>query len=160
GVTIPNSVTNIGNGAFADCTNLTNVTIPNSVTSIGDYAFMDCTILTSVTIPNSVTSIGNGAFADCWSLTGLYFQGNAPSHHNAIAFDDYATVYYLPRTSGWSTNYAGLPTAIWTPEVQTADGSFGVGSNQFGFNVNWAGGMSVVVEASPNLSNPVWSPVV
>ena len=41
------------------CTSLTSVTIPNSVTSIGDEAFHDCTSLTSVTIPNSVTSIGD-----------------------------------------------------------------------------------------------------
>ena len=39
-ITIPNSVTNIGNGAFGGCTSLTNVTIPNSVTSIGDDAFV------------------------------------------------------------------------------------------------------------------------
>ena len=42
------------------CSSLTSVTIPNSVTSIGDYAFWYCTSLTSVTIPNSVTSIGIG----------------------------------------------------------------------------------------------------
>ena len=41
------------------CTSLTSVTIPNSVTSIGDEAFDGCTSLTSVTIPNSVTSIGD-----------------------------------------------------------------------------------------------------
>ena len=41
------------------CTSLTNVTIPNSVTNIGDYAFDYCTSLTNVTIPNSVTSIGD-----------------------------------------------------------------------------------------------------
>ncbi len=48
--------------AFDDCTSLTSVTIPNSVTSIGDYAFNGCFSLTNVTIPNSVTSIGDGAF--------------------------------------------------------------------------------------------------
>ena len=40
----------------------TSVTIPGSVTSIGDYAFQECTNLTSITIPNSVTRIGSDAF--------------------------------------------------------------------------------------------------
>jgi len=44
---------------------LTSVTIPNSVTSIGDYAFSWCSGLTSFTIPNSVTSIGREAFRSC-----------------------------------------------------------------------------------------------
>ncbi len=40
-----------------------SITIPNSVTSIGDLAFADCTALTTITIPNSVKTIGNSAFA-------------------------------------------------------------------------------------------------
>ena len=70
-VTIPNSVTSIGNSAFYDCSSLTSVTIPNSVTSIGYRAFQSCSSLTSVTIPNSVTSIGNNAFSSCSSLTSV-----------------------------------------------------------------------------------------
>jgi len=60
-VTLPNSLTSIGDRAFFDCANLTSVTLPNSLTSIGDSAF-SCTNLTSVTLPNSLTSIGNCAF--------------------------------------------------------------------------------------------------
>ena len=70
-VTIPNSVTEIGPGAFDGCSGLTSVTIPNSVTSIGDRAFYECSGLTSVTIPNSVTSIGNYAFNGCSGLTRI-----------------------------------------------------------------------------------------
>ena len=67
-MTIPNSVTSIGNSAFYGCSGLTSVTIPNSVTSIGYSAFRGCSGLTSVTIPNSVTSIGDYAFEDCSGL--------------------------------------------------------------------------------------------
>ena len=73
------SVTNIGSGAFRDCTGLTSVTIPNSVTSIGDYAFYRCASLTSVTIPNSVTSIGDYAFYDCSSLTSVTIPNSVTS---------------------------------------------------------------------------------
>ena len=71
-LTIPNSVTSIGDGAFSGCSGLTgSLTIPNSVTSIGGSAFYGCSGLTgSLTIPNSVTSIGSSAFAGCSGLTG------------------------------------------------------------------------------------------
>ena len=70
-ITIPNSVTSIGYGAFDTCSSLTSITIPNSVTSIGDEAFDNCSSLTSVTIPESVTSIGSWTFHGCSSLTSV-----------------------------------------------------------------------------------------
>jgi hypothetical protein len=64
-VTIPDSVTTIGFGAFYKCDSLTSVTIPNSVTTIGVNAFRFCTSLTSVTIGKSVSEIGKKAFKEC-----------------------------------------------------------------------------------------------
>jgi len=72
GITIPNSVTKIGEyAAFYNCTSLTSITIPDSVTSIGRSAFSGCKSLASVTIPNSVTSIEGWAFSDCKSLVSV-----------------------------------------------------------------------------------------
>jgi len=70
-VTIPSSVTKIGNYVFSFCTELTKITIPNSVTKIGKSAFYGCKELTSIAIPNSVTEIGGNAFRDCARLTEI-----------------------------------------------------------------------------------------
>ena len=85
-VSIPNSVTSIGGGAFYGC-RLTSVSIPNSVTSIGDGAFYGCTRLTSATIGNSVTSIGGYAFKECEGLTKVNYMGDAKGW-NSIDFDN------------------------------------------------------------------------
>lgn len=64
------TVTEIGPRAFGDCKSLTSVTIPNSVTTIGQAAFSRCG-LTSITIPNSVTQIGAWAFEFCNNLQNI-----------------------------------------------------------------------------------------
>src|ERR1035441_7731693 len=159
--TIPNSVTSIGDSAFSSCGSLASVTIPNSVTNIGKDAFRDCTSLASVTIGNSATRIGDNAFRVCTSLTGVYFQGNAPIWDCSVfAWDDNATAYYLPGTTGWDT-FICLPTALWflpNPVILSSP-SFGVGASGFGFIISWATNASVVVEACTGLANPIWLPV-
>ena len=85
-MTIGNSVIEIGNGAFANCSGLTSVTIPNSVTSIGYYAFYGCSGLTSVTIPNSVTEISDYAFRGCSGLISLTI-GNSVTSIGSSAFE-------------------------------------------------------------------------
>ena len=97
-VTIPSSVTAIGNKAFKNCSGLTAVTLGDGLTYIGEYAFYRCSALTSITIPNSVTtidfyafsgsglssvSLGNGvniienyAFSDCTSLKSIVIPNN------------------------------------------------------------------------------------
>lgn len=76
-ITIPVNVTNIGIYAFYDCINLQNITIPDSVTNIGTYAFYGCIYLKSITIPDSVTDLGYYVFEDCMSLT-IYSETESP----------------------------------------------------------------------------------
>ena len=98
-VTIKYGVTNIGNGAFYDCKNLTSikmapvlsigkfafsgfksltyVKIPKGVKSIGESAFWECKRLSSVTIPDSINFIDHHALACCRMLESVIFYGYA-----------------------------------------------------------------------------------
>lgn len=83
-VTIPDSVTAILDGAFANCYQLTNISIPNSVTSIGLSAFEHCTSLKSITLPSSLNSISEALFSDCSQLTTIHIPDSV------LSIQDYA----------------------------------------------------------------------
>ena len=68
-ITLPNSVTEIGNSAFAGCSSLAKFDT-NKVTDIGTNAFANCTKMKTLTIPKC-TTIGRSAFDGCTSLTEL-----------------------------------------------------------------------------------------
>ena len=77
-ITIPDSVINIRKSTFAGCDKLVSATMGHNVESIGERAFCG-TGLTSITIPNSVTSIGEAAFADCKNLTSITIPNSVTS---------------------------------------------------------------------------------
>jgi len=194
-LTIPTGVTSIGPLAFEACLSLSSITIPASVTNIGVGPFYACTNLTAITVdpnnafyssvngvlfdkrqgilvayppglggsytvPCSVTNLAQFAFAHCFSLTNLYFKVNAPSIGSSVLLGDTNTmVYYLPGTLGWSSPFAGVPAVLWNPVIQTGDGSFGVSSGQFGFNIAGTANIPIAVEACTNLACPVWTPL-
>ncbi len=62
-------VTHIGEYAFSGCMGLYEISFPDGLTSIGDYAFNSCENLAGIRIPEGVTSIGYGSFYDCGSMT-------------------------------------------------------------------------------------------
>ena len=78
-VTIPESITTIGDSAFYNCNSLTNVIFAanSQLTAIGQDAFERCWKLTDITIPESVISIGKSAFDDCRKLTSVTFAENS-----------------------------------------------------------------------------------
>jgi len=93
-ITIPSTVTSIGDNAFMLCSKLTSVIIPGSITSMGknvfqncsglqsaiilspatttgESIFLSCSGLTSISLPNSLTSIGASSFSSCSNITAI-----------------------------------------------------------------------------------------
>lgn len=138
-ITIPNSVTSIGQNAFSNCSGLTSVTIPDSVTSIGRNA-LGVTGLTTITIPNSVitidtwslggntnlltitigsgvTSIGQNTFKNCSSLTSFTINATTPPTLGSYAFTNTNNCpIYVPAASvnayKAATNWSSLASRI------------------------------------------------
>lgn len=77
-------VVSIAAYAFANMTNLKEVSIPSTVTGIGDGAFLNCTGLEFVAIPASVTTIGMRVFSGCSGLKAIGICGNPSLAYEAL----------------------------------------------------------------------------
>ncbi len=77
-ISIPNSVTSIGERAFTN-SGITNLTIPAGVTEIPESMCQECSSLTSVTMKGPVTSIGDQAFYYCYSMGSFTFPETVTS---------------------------------------------------------------------------------
>ena len=111
-ISIPSTVTKIGESAFDNCPNLQSISvspenpifrsennccieretnrlvlgcsksvIPEGVTAIGDFAFNDCENLTEIRIPASVATIAEGAFYCCKSLQSIQVSAQNPTYY-------------------------------------------------------------------------------
>ena len=75
-IVLPETVTELGDGAFSRCTKLTSVNIPEGITEIGMFTFNMCKALTSLHIPASVKKMHSDVFYGCESLKTLTVDGN------------------------------------------------------------------------------------
>lgn len=91
-VTLPNTLTSIGNNAFESCP-IASITIPAGVTSIGDQAFMFCDSLTEVLLPEGLLDIGKEAFEGCRGLKTISF----PTTFRGIGNDAFADCTKLEK---------------------------------------------------------------
>lgn len=85
-VTMSESITDIGSSSFYKCTGILHIGFPEFLHSIGGYAFRDCGLL-SIYLPNSLQSMGVECFAGCSELTEIHFPDSLTT------ISDYAFYY-------------------------------------------------------------------
>lgn len=101
GIMLPQGVTSIGENAFSR-SGLSEIVMPDSLAEIGDYAFYECTGLTSVIIPDGVTTIGKEAFMNCSSLKTMTIPASvATIGDNAVSSNGTGTI------QGFEVTYKG-----------------------------------------------------
>lgn len=127
-LTLPRSVTEIGEDAFKSMTNLQkitipdglitkiptyafsytsleSITIPDGIAVIGDNAFNSCSALTTVTIPDSVTAIDRQAFMDCEQLHDVYIPDSV-NFIGDFAFDNCSQLTIHGKAGSYAETYA------------------------------------------------------
>ncbi|MBO5146502.1 MAG: leucine-rich repeat domain-containing protein [Lachnospiraceae bacterium] len=107
-VSIPDTVTTIGDEAFSGNQTLTSVSIPDSVTAISYNAFKNCTALTGIHIPDTVTKVGPGAFEGCTALTSVEIGKNVSSWGTGVFINcDSLAAVSIDRDNEYLTYYNG-----------------------------------------------------
>jgi hypothetical protein len=125
-VTIPNTVTTIGDYAFAGSGLAGTLTIPDSVLTIGQGAFEN-TKISQLTLGDGIKTIGIAAFMYCGNLTGT------AGFKWADTLTIPSSVTGLGMNAFWGTKITGLWMYGKPPAILFFSGSSGTGSNPAGF---------------------------
>ena len=96
-ITIPETVTVIGNYAFKNAAHLDNVVLPSGLTRLGESAFYACTSLTAIDIPASLWTVQPYTFKNCTALqTVTFHEGNLQKIADGAFYATGLTQVHLP----------------------------------------------------------------
>lgn len=177
-IAIPDTVTEIGDGAFnyceqlasialpsglqkissrmlADCRSLTSITIPASVTEIASQAFASSG-LTSITIPSTVTTLGSSAFNNCESLAHIDIQAHVIEIPESFAEESGRTSVTLPDTVETIGSRAFISSRARLTEITIPASVTSIGDYAFAQNVSMAT-VTCLATTPPTLGRDVFA---
>mgnify|MGYP004661837285 CR=1 FL=1 len=103
-VTLPDSISSIGQHAFAYCVEITSIKIPSRVTNLEKYVFSECKKLGTVTFQEGLTSIGEYAFYGCKELKSIFLPDSLTK------VEDGAFMFASLETIDWPENLTTVGT--------------------------------------------------
>lgn len=106
GITIPNSVTEIGSYAFYECENLESIKLPDGITDILFATFSGCSNLTDITFPNTLKTIGDSAFDECSNLDNITIPASVISIHDLAFFPSCIHAVYYCYSGSYAASWA------------------------------------------------------
>ena len=119
-IRIPDSVAYLGDSTFSGCRNLMTVILPKNLTTLGSSVFYECVHLVRIDLPSSLYSIGSAAFYLCQSLTSVTIPEGVESLGNyAFAGCFNLTSVSLPKSLisiGNDIFYADEKIAVTVPD--------------------------------------------
>lgn len=87
-ITIPDTITTIGMGAFRGCIQLKSIDFSSNLKTIGYGAFASCYKLTKVVLPEGLTTIEDEAFYSCPSLISITIPSTLTTFEDNFVFYD------------------------------------------------------------------------
>ena len=93
-VTMPDTITYIGESAFEDCDNLRKIYISKSVDTIQKNTFKNCFSLEDIELPDTLKKIDESAFSDCKMLTSINLPDGSSQQINYIRIIFFCFFHY------------------------------------------------------------------
>ena len=112
---IPTGLTTVPQAMFSGCSSLASLVIPDGITEIGQAAFSNCSSLTLVVIPEGVTTIGRSAFSDCSKLKEIVIPSTVTTIADFAFYDTtLMTVYFGGTQDQWNAISFGSYSNVYS----------------------------------------------